>query len=424
MEAIQFRFSPGRYVLAKALGRVYPGVFTSRLGCVAYGDVPEPRLPGPDWIKVRTRLAGICGSDLNLIALRDSPSVSPFASFPFVIGHENVGIVSEVGSAVTEVRPGQRVVVDPLLPCAVRGCEPCDNCRAGMPNRCLRFAEGALSPGLLLGSCRDTGGSWGQSFVAHRSQVIPVPDEVSDENAVLAEPFGCALHAVDVAGPPRGQVIVIGGGVIGLCVVAALKLMAPDCRIVALVRHPFQAEMARRLGADEVLTPRGKQVYPAVAEALGARLLRPVLGPPVFSGGADAVYECAGSDRALNDALRFAGPGGQVVLLGLAAIPKAIDWSFVWLKELEVQGVFAAGPVKTPAGPVSAVRRAVELFAGGAVDLSPLVTHRFALRDFRKALAAVTSKGSSGCIKAVFVVDEPGGGARASASRQAAASSA
>jgi len=411
MKALQFRFSPLRYAFAKAVGTVWPAVFTSRAGCLAYGDVPEPALPGPDWIKVETRLGGICGSDLNLIALRDSPSVSPFASFPFVIGHENVGVVREAGTRVTEVQPGQRVVVDPLLPCAVRGfAHPCANCRAGQPNRCLRFTEGELAPGLLLGSCRDTGGSWGEVFVAHRSQVIPVPDHVSDENALLAEPFGCALHAVDVAGPPHDKtVLVIGGGVIGLCTIAALRLMAPGSRIVALVRHPFQADMARRLGADEVLAPRGKDVYPTVAAALGAKLLRPVLGPPVLVGGADAVYECAGSDRALNDALRFAAPGGQVVLLGLAAVPRGIDWSFVWLKEIQVQGVFAAGPVRTETGTVSAVQRAIDLFAQGAVDLSDLVTHRFALGDYREALATVTAKGSSGCLKAVFVAPAQAG---------------
>ncbi|HLT58705.1 MAG TPA: alcohol dehydrogenase catalytic domain-containing protein [Limnochordales bacterium] len=422
MEALQFRFSPLRYAFAKAVGAVYPGVFASRAGCLAYGDVPEPALPGPEWVKIETRLGGICGSDLNLITLRDSPSVSPFASFPFVIGHENVGVVRETGPAVTEVEPGQRVVVDPLLPCAVRGFgQPCANCRAGLPNRCLRFAEGALAPGLLLGSCRDTGGSWGEVFVAHRSQVIPVPDHVSDENAVLAEPFGCALHAVDVAGPPHGRtVLVIGGGVIGLCTIAALRIMAPGCRIIALVRHPFQADMARRLGADEVLAPRGRDVYPTVAAALGAKLLRPVLGPPVLVGGADVVYECAGSDGALNDALRFAAPGGQVVLLGLASVPRGIDWTFVWLKELQVQGVFAAGPVRTGEGTVSAVQRAIELFAEGAVDLSALVTHRFAFKDYRQALATVTAKGSSGCLKAVFVAPA-GAAARAGAGAEAAA---
>ncbi|MFS8534654.1 MAG: alcohol dehydrogenase catalytic domain-containing protein [Limnochordales bacterium] len=421
MEALLFRFSPLRYAFAKAVGTVYPGVFASRAGCLAYGDVPEPALPGPDWVKVETRLAGICGSDMNLISLRDSPALSVFSSFPFVIGHENVGVVREVGERVTEVRPGQRVVVDPLLPCEARGFdEPCANCRAGHPSRCLRFAEGNLAPGLLLGSCRDTGGSWGEVFVAHRAQVIPVPDNVSDENALLSEPFGCALHAVDVAGPPNGRtVLVIGGGVIGLCTIAALRIMAPKSRVIALVRHPFQADMARRLGADEVLMPRGRDVYPAVAQALGAKLKKPVIGPPVLVGGADVVYECAGSDRALSDALRFAAPGGQVVLLGLAAIPRGIDWSFVWLKELQIQGVFAAGSVQTENGPVSAVRRALELFAQGAVDLSPLITHRFAFRDYRSALETVAAKRSSGCLKAVFVAP---GYERASASGRATGS--
>ncbi len=405
MEALRFRFSPLRYAFAKAVGTFYPAVFISRAGCLAYGDVPEPALPGPDWVKVETRLGGICGSDLNLISLRDSPALSVFSSFPFVIGHENVGIVRETGANVSELRPGQRVVVDPLLPCAARDyAHQCKNCRAGDPSRCLRFAEGALAPGLLIGSCRDTGGSWGEVFVAHREQVIPVPDNVSDENALLAEPLGCALHAVDVAGRPEGKsVLVIGGGVIGLCTVAALRLMAPGCRIIALVRHPFQADMARRLGADEVLMPRGKDVYPTVAQALGAKLLRPVLGPPVFVGGADVVYECAGSDRALADALRFAAPGGQVVLLGLAAMPRGIDWSFVWLKELQIQGVFAAGSVRTEAGTVPSIKLAIDLFAEGKLDLSPLVTHRFPFRDYRRALATVTAKRSSGCLKAVFV---------------------
>jgi len=421
MEALQFVFNPALYVLAKAAGAVHPAAFASRIGLLRYGDVPEPKLPGPEWVKIDTIIGGICGSDLSLIALEDSPSLSPLASFPFVVGHENVGVVRETGAAVTEVQPGQRVVADPLLPCAVRGFKDlCPACAAGRPNRCLRFTEGDIAPGLLLGHCRDTGGSWGATYVAHRSQLIPVPDHVSNENALMAEPFGCALHAVALADvAPGSTVLVIGGGVIGLCTIAALRIMAPKSRVIALVRHPFQADMARRLGADEVLMPRGRDVYPAVAQALGAKLKKPVIGPPVLVGGADVVYECAGSDRALSDALRFAAPGGQVVLLGLAAIPRGIDWSFVWLKELQIQGVFAAGSVQTENGPVSAVRRALELFAQGAVDLSPLITHRFAFRDYRSALETVAAKRSSGCLKAVFVAP---GYERASASGRATGS--
>src|SRR5690625_1341332 len=118
MEALQFTFNPIRYALAKAVGTVYPPVFTSRAGCLSYGDTPEPELPDSDWVKIDTIMGGICGSDLSLLSLEDSPSLSPLASFPFVIGHENVGIVREVGETATDIEPGQRVVVDPLLPCA------------------------------------------------------------------------------------------------------------------------------------------------------------------------------------------------------------------------------------------------------------------------------------------------------------------
>ncbi|MFS8628850.1 MAG: alcohol dehydrogenase catalytic domain-containing protein [Limnochordales bacterium] len=407
MEALQFVFNPALYVLAKAAGAVHPAAFASRIGLLRYGDVPEPKLPGPEWVKIDTIMGGICGSDLSLIALEDSPSLSPLASFPFVVGHENVGVVRETGAAVTEVQPGQRVVADPLLPCAVRGFKDlCPACAAGRPNRCLRFTEGDIAPGLLLGHCRDTGGSWGATYVAHRSQLIPVPDHVSNENALMAEPFGCALHAVALADvAPGSTVLVIGGGVIGLSVVAALKVLAPHARVIALVRHAFQAERAKKYGAHGVLRPRRGEQYREVAEALGAKLLKPVLGAPVLVGGADVVFECAGSPGALNDALRFARPGGKVVLVGLASFPRGIDWSFIWQRELQIQGVFASGPIDTPLGRMTAMQYAMRLFADGTVDLSDMVTHRFALKDYRQALATAWSKKTSGCLKAVLIPD-------------------
>src|SRR5690606_13844252 len=156
---------------------VRPAAFTGALGLLAYGDVPEPELPDSDWVKVDTIMGGICGSDLSLITLEDSPSLSPLASFPFVIGHENAGIAREAGGTAGEVRDGQRAGAAPLLPGVVRGDgAPCRGGRAGRPNRCLGFAGRGLAPGLLLGHRRDTGGSWGAPYVAHRRQIIPVPD--------------------------------------------------------------------------------------------------------------------------------------------------------------------------------------------------------------------------------------------------------
>ncbi|HET9017300.1 MAG TPA: alcohol dehydrogenase catalytic domain-containing protein, partial [Thermomicrobiaceae bacterium] len=224
MQALQFSDDVPRYALSKALGRGFKGIYWSDLACLQLREVPPPPLPSPGWVRVRTRYGGICGSDLGLVLLHSSTASAPFTSFPFTVGHENVGTVVELGGAVGDVAIGQRVVVDPLLPCAVRGFDdPCPACARGDYNLCERFREGALAPGMLTGFCRDTGGSWSPSFVAHRSQLVPVPESVSDESAVLAEPFAVALHAVLRNRPADDDtVLVIGAGVIGLCTVAAL----------------------------------------------------------------------------------------------------------------------------------------------------------------------------------------------------------
>ena len=404
MKALQFDFHPLRYGATLLLGRLSRAAYWGPLSCLRYRDVPEPPLPGDDWVRVRTWYAGICGSDLNLILLRESPSLSPYSSFPFTLGHENVGVVEETGPAVSDLRVGQRVVVDPPLTCAPRGfTEPCPACARGDPH-CHRYHEGRLAPGIQIGACRDTGGSWSPCFVAHRSQVFPVPDGVSDEDAVLAEPFACALHAVSLAPPaPGDRVLVVGGGVIGLCTVAALRALGYPCRIVALVRHSFQAEAARVLGADTVVQARGSRRYRAVADALGARLLKPVLGPPVLAGGAPVVFECVGTGPAVDDALRFAAPGGRVVLVGLSAFPRGVDWTPIWFKELHVRGSFVTGSVDLPSGRrVRSLPLALELMRAGKARLGELVTHKFALEEYRTALATLLNRRHTGVIKAVF----------------------
>src|SRR3989449_5493430 len=297
-----------------------------------YRDIAEPPLPGEDWVRVGVRLGGICGSDLHTIHLDTSPAMSALTSFPFVLGHENAGTVLEVGRGVPAVRPGQRVTVEPALPCVARGVPLCRNCAAGWYNICLRTTEGHLSPGLMVGACRDTGGSWSAAFVAHHSQVLPVPDGVTDECALMAEPMACAVHPLLASPPPdQSTVLVIGGGVIGQCAIAAVRVIWSGARVIALVKYPFQGEVARRLGADTVvLLRRGDRYFDEVADAVGGRLRQPMIGRRVLIGGADLTIECVGSGRSLDDALRLTAPGGRVILLGLAAVPSGVDWTPGW----------------------------------------------------------------------------------------------
>jgi threonine dehydrogenase-like Zn-dependent dehydrogenase len=407
MKAIQLIVSIPRYVLTRAIGALYPPVFWSPLAMLRYREVPEPALPGPRWVKIKTRYGGICGSDLHTVLLKDSPALSAFVSSPFTLGHENVGTIAQVGDRVEGFAPGDRVVVDPLLPCATRGIEPlCEFCQQDEFSLCRNFAEGDLAPGLSIGSCRDAGGSWSPCFVAHQSQLFPVPESVSDENAVLVEPFAGALHWVMRNFPDDGgTVLILGSGVVGLCTVAALRALGSGARVIGVAKYPFQGDMARRFGVDEVIYLREGDYFQAVAEATGGRLYEPALGKRVLVGGADLVYECVGSECSVDDALRFTRGGGTVVLVGLAAIPKRVDWTPIWLNELTIKGSVWGGTETFQGRKVRTFQLALEWMAEGKLDLSPMLTHRFRLDDYRRALAVAASKSRHQVVKAVFAFD-------------------
>ena len=238
MNALVFNPTIPRFAITKAFGTVRQGVFWGRLSPLSLEQIPEPPLPGPDWVRVQVRLGGICGSDLHTIHLDSSPALSALTSFPFVLGHENVGTITEVGRDTGGLRTGQRVTVEPPLPCAARGLQPpCAHCAVGDYHLCVRYTDGHLSPGLMIGACRDTGGSWGESFVAHRSQVFALRDDLSDENALLAEPMACTVHPLIRRPPaPGSTVLVIGGGPIGQCAIASLRVTGSAVRIIAVVK--------------------------------------------------------------------------------------------------------------------------------------------------------------------------------------------
>ncbi len=113
MDAIRFNLTIPRYLAAITLGKYFPSILWNGLTCTSFQDVPEPELLGPDWVKIRTRYGGICGSDLSAINLTASPYYEPFSSSPFTFGHENIGHLIEIGNTVEGWEIGERVVVEP-----------------------------------------------------------------------------------------------------------------------------------------------------------------------------------------------------------------------------------------------------------------------------------------------------------------------
>jgi threonine dehydrogenase-like Zn-dependent dehydrogenase len=395
MRAIQYVRSVPRYLAVRSLGRWWEGAATSRLAPVRLARIAEPRLPGPRWARVRPRLAGVCGSDLATVTASGSTYFAPFTSTPFVLGHEVVGEVIETGSEVERVRTGERVALFPPLHCEVRGiAEKCAACRTGMVGHCTNVARGAIAAGIQTGYCRDTGGGWGESLVAHETQLFPLPEGLSDRAAVLVEPLACCLHAVERAVVPNGAtVLLLGAGSIGALTLAALRATARPGRILAVAKYPHQARAVGELGADTVVRA-GSGMREELGSALGAELYRPEIGPPTVLGGADVTFDCVGSGRTIDDAMRFTRARGAVIVVGMPGVAQDVDWTAMWHKELTLRGSYTSNP--------TAFARAIDLALAMDERLAEMVGAVYELEAWRDALGAALDTGRSGVLKTAF----------------------
>ncbi len=407
MKAIQLNVSIPRFVVGKAVGPLLPGIFWSGLSCTRYAEVTEPPLPGDDWVRIKTRLGGICGSDLSTIRLHVSPSLSPFCSFPCTIGHEGIGTVAELGSKVRGFQPGDRVVLEPTLWCTPRGiADPCRFCQRGEINLCEHTTDGKLHSGLGIGGCCDTGGTWSPSFVAHVSQLHRIPDEVSDKNALMVEPFSTALHAVLHNFPENDEtVIVLGAGTIGLCVIAALRALGSQARLLVLARHGFQAKAAERLGASSVIMGGASRAFQEVVKAVKGKTMKPIIGKPVMVGGVDTTFECVGSESSFASAVAMTRANGRVIVVGVPGTVR-LDWSPILIKQLAVKTTYSYDHAEEFNGQKqSTFAIALDLMSQGRVNLEWMVTHTFRLEEYKKAFEMLTRRGNHQTIKAAFAFD-------------------
>lgn len=406
MKALTFEYNIPKYLLTGAMAAKWPQVLRSSLAPVHLREVPDPQLPAHDWVKIKPRISGFCGSDLSIIKCKENLTLQPFASYPFVLGHEVCGEIAEVGADVEGFEPGERVVVMPMLGCIPRRMDPpCRMCAQGRYSLCENFTEGSLAPGMFEGSNSDTPGFISEMGVAHVSQLYKVPGAVSDENAVLTEPLSTALHMVVWNPVEAGEtVMVIGCGVMGLCTIAALKALHPQVRVVAVEVDPFHSRVAGEMGAEEVIKPGGKDFYRKVAEMTGAKMYTPLMAKPLLIGGVDRVFDAVGNTETLETSLRILANGGWYNLLGISHVGK-IDWTPVWLKELTLRGLYGyKGKAEEESiDDFDAFEVALGLFEEKKVDISNLVTHRFRLEQWQEALEVAMNKGANRAVKVTFI---------------------
>jgi L-idonate 5-dehydrogenase len=314
---------------------------------------------GPHDVKVRIRAGGICGSDLHYYLHGGFGTVR--VREPIILGHEVAGEVMEVGAAVTRVRPGDRVAVNPSHPCGV-----CRFCLAGMANECvdMQFNGSAMRMPHTQGLFREV-------VVCGEAQAVPVAPDTPLELIAFAEPLSVCLHASRQAGPLQGRrVLVTGTGPIG-----ALLVM-----------------VARHAGAREIVATDVADAPLAAVRRVGADLALNTLADPhaldrfaADKGTFDVVFEASGAAPALAVALQVARPGATIVQVGNAAGETAVAMNTVVAKELTLRGTFRFH---------EEFDIAVAFLAARAIDPRPLLTEIVPLADAVRAfqLAADRSR--------------------------------
>ncbi len=310
-------------------------------------DEPPPAPPGPEMSLVRVTAVGICGSDLHWWAeagIGDARLLRPV-----VPGHEAAGVID------SGPRRGERVAIDPAIPC-----ESCPQCRSGYRNLCvnIEFAGHGTTDGAM------------RELLAWPSHLLhELPDSLTDADGALLEPLGVAIHAVDL-GHLRlaGSAAVVGCGPIGLLLVQLLRA-AGAASVIAFDPLPHRLEAAGRYGADRLHDP-----------ACGAD---PAEMLELTGGGADVVFEMAGTQAAVQLAMSAVRPGGRVVLGGIPS---------------EDQISFSASLARRKGLTIAMVRRmnetyprAIELASSGRVDLS-IVSHRFPLAGAQDAFTLASTR--------------------------------
>jgi threonine dehydrogenase-like Zn-dependent dehydrogenase len=373
-------------------------------------DMDDARLVRPDWVITRPILSGICGSDAKLVLGDfntgdiDNP-MAAFASLPHVPGHEVVAEVVALGPAARGLDVGQRVVLNPWLSCGPRGIEPkCPPCQTGDVNLCWNFTSGDLGPGVHVGVITGAPGAWAELLAAHDSMLIPVPDGVSDEAAVLADPFSVSLHAiVRNPPPPGGRVLVYGAGALGLTSVAILRALYPDVEVAVVARFAAQEAMALRFGAAVVFPHQPRlALVESLAEWSGAVLHMPLDGLPVtHPGHIDVVFDTIAKAETLEVGVRVLAERGRLVYTGVAT-PERWEWTPIYFKELSVVGSNAFAQEELDGVRQHAIAHYLGLVADGRIDITPMLTHRFDLPDWFSALKAIARQDQSGALKVAF----------------------
>ena len=328
-------------------------------------EVPTPAVTQDTDVLIQMTRVGVCGSDVHYYT--EGKIGSQVVQFPFTVGHEGAGVVKAVGVRVTKVRPGDRVAIEPAMPCW-----GCDQCRAGRPHTCrkLRF----------LGCPKQAEGCLSEYMVMPETSCFPLPPSISDDEAALSEPLAIGVYAVKGSIPMRGaNVGILGSGPIGLSVMLAARAQGVG-RVFVTDKIDSRLDLARKMGAYWIGNPLRGDVVGEIVRQEPAQL--------------DVVFECCGQQEALDQGIELLKPGGNLMVVGIPPTLERVSFKIDKLrhKEICIQNVRRQNHCVQPT---------LDMIARREVDVGVMVTHRYPFRQTREAFDVVAGY-RDGVVKAMI----------------------
>jgi len=336
----------------------------TRLGQMLMMEVPEPGIVNNTDVKVQMKTVGVCGSDIHYYL--EGKIGSQVVAYPFTVGHEGAGIVLETGTGVTRVKPGDRVAIEPAMPCWT-----CDQCKAGRYHTCrkLRF----------LGCPGQADGCLSEFIVMPERSCIPIDKLLSMDEAVISEPLAIGIYAVKKSVPmPGTSIAILGSGPIGMSVMLAAR--AEGCESVYMTdRIDERLHCVAQAGASWTGNVEKTDVVGEILQKEPFML--------------DAVFECSGKQEAFNQAIEMIKPGGKLILVGIPAFDNwTVPADIARRKEITIQNIRRQ---------VDCTETALQSMSSGRIRAQSMVTHRFSFENTEQAFKLVASYGE-GVMKAMI----------------------
>ena len=326
-------------------------------------EVPDPKLQNPGDVKIKMLALGVCGSDIHYYT--DGKIGSQVVQYPFTVGHEGAGVVIETGSAVTRVKKGDIVAIDPAMPCWT-----CDQCKAGRHHTCRKLK--------FLGCPGQAEGCLSEFIVMPQESCFALHHGMTSDQAAISEPLSIGVYAVRRSIPMQGaRVGILGYGPIGMSVMLAARAMGAETFYVT-DKIEERLKMARQEGVAWA-----GHAEDNVVKAIKER-------EPL---GLDVVFECCGQQEAVDQAIEIAKPGGKIMIVG---IPEFDRWSMdvddTRRKEITFQFVRRQ---------VDCVQESLDLIHEGKIKINRMITHRFSFAQAREAFDLVAGY-EDGVMKAMI----------------------